>query len=187
MTRQASRIAARRARARALADEGLSVREIAERLDVSKSTAAADLLVPEPDSDGRVVVPNRAENGNGRAVTHGVYSDRRIAPVREQHARDLAAAYPGLAAGRRAAEAQRRAMIQLAADWIDERGTVVRDGQGRTFDVAVKLAAWLGASERWLERVEAELRQPDANGGLEALRRRGAEIIEAREVSDDER
>jgi hypothetical protein len=185
MMSQARRIAERQTRARALRDAGHSVREIAERLRVSKSTIATDVAAVTVEERGRRV-PNDAGPGNLRALKSGVYSERRIAPCRERHARELAARYPDLDAGRRFTEAQRRAMIELASDWIDDRG-VVRDGEGRTFDIAVKLAAWLTASERWMERVEDELRQPSPTGGIEALIERGQKIIEAREVDDGER
>jgi transposase len=183
MMSQARRIADRRARVRALREQGFSVREIAERLRVSKSTVSTDVVA---GSERGRLVPNAAAPGNERAVKSGVYSERRIAPCRERHARDLAERYPDLDPGRRCTEAQRRAMIELASDWIDDRGTVVH-GEGRTFDIAVKLAGWLTSSERWQERVQDELRQPNPTGGVEALIERGREIIELREVDDGER
>jgi lambda repressor-like predicted transcriptional regulator len=174
------RLALRRARVRELRADGLSLREIADRVGVHSSTVERDLLVPVRERGQ--LVPNAAGPGNGRAVKSGVYSERSIAPVRERHARLLAERYPGVDPGRRAAEAQRRAMCELASDWLDRQGTVVKDDEGHAYDIAVKLAAWLSASERWVERLEAELRQPDSGGGLEALLVRGAEILEARET-----
>jgi hypothetical protein len=186
VTRQASRIAARRARARALADEGLSVREIALRLDVSKSTAAADLLVPEADSDGRPVVPNRAENGNERALTHGVYSDRRIAPVREQHVIDLAERFPGFDGARIALQAQRLAQIDLGSAWLDQRGGVVRSEHGQVFDIADKVLRWAAQAEVWFERAEAERREHGRHDALAEVVAEGREAWRRREQADSE-
>jgi len=128
-------------------------------------------------------VPNAAGVANGRAVTHGAYSERRIAPVREEHARGLAERYPQMNPARRALQSQRLAQIDLASAWLDERGTVVRDEMGNVLDVATKLAAWLAAAERWFQDADAELRGPNV-GGVEALIARGQEIFEAREAGD---
>lgn len=175
----------RRARARELRAEGLSIRDIAERLRVGRSTIARDLVASEPerlpvpgiqDEHGRPVAG--AEADNTLALAHGCYSPRTIAPVREEHGRVLAERYSWLDPGRRATEAQRRAMIELAAGWIDRQGTVVKDGEGRTFDIAVKLAAWLGQSERWTERAEDERREQSKYDAL-------AELLDHDERGDD--
>jgi len=71
----------------------------------------------------------------------------------------LAARYPAIDPSRRALQAQRLAQIDLASRWIDEQGTVVRDDEGRVFDVADKLARWLCQAEAWFERAEAERRE----------------------------
>ncbi len=186
MTGRERRIAERRGRVRELREQGLSLRQIGRRLGVHRSTVERDLLVPAPDAVPGRPVPNAAAADNSRALKHGLYSERRIAPVREAHARDLAVRYPDLDPGRRFTEAQRRSMIELASDWLDERGLVKND-EGQVFDVASKLAAWLTASERWQERVQDELRRPDVGGGVEALIEQGRKIIELREVDDGER
>ena len=156
---------------------------MARELGVGQSTVVRDLEAVAPE---RRPAPGAAAGpGNQRAVKHGLYSERLLGPVRERHGRDLATRYPDLDPARRAGEAQRRAMIELASAWLDERG-VVRDEEGNTFDVAVKLAAWLAASEKWMERVEDESRRPGAHGGVEALIERGAKIIQLREVNDGE-
>jgi hypothetical protein len=183
MTPHEQRVARRRARVLELHGRGESLRAIAERVGVGRSTVARDLAVVVPESDGRPV-PNHAGPDNERAVTHGVYSERRIGPVREEYARGLAASYPRIDPARRALQAQRLAQIDLASAWLDSRGTVVRDEKGQVFDVADKLARWWAAAERWFADADAESRQPDVNGGLEALVERGAKIIEAREVGD---
>jgi hypothetical protein len=172
----------RRVRARELRFDGCSLREIARRLEVSKSTIEADLRIVAPE---RLPAPACAAGpGNLRTAKHGVYSERLLGPVRERHGRELAVRYPSVDPARRAAEAQRRAMIELASAWLDERG-IVRDDSGVTYDIAVKLAAWLAASEKWMRDVDDESHRPSQGGGVEALIERGQQIMEAREVNDD--
>jgi hypothetical protein len=169
---------------RELNRRGLSLREIAERVGVTASTVRRDLLVPVVSSPNLVPGAGAAGVGNERALTHGLNSERRIAPVRERHAVDLSARYSWLDPGRIATEAQRRAMIELASEWIDGQGTVVRDAEGRVFDVATKLAGWLQASERWTALAEEERRQTvrfDAETGLERLQEVGAAIERRRQ------
>lgn len=153
------RLARRRARARELRSEGLSVRQIGRELGVGATTVFRDLAAVVPEVEHRPAPLAAAPPGNLRAVSHGCWSETSIAPAREAHARDLAERYPDLDPGRRAVEAQRRAMIQLASDWIDRAGTVVRGELGQTYDIAVKLAAWLTASERWIQDAESARRE----------------------------
>jgi hypothetical protein len=145
----------RRARVRELRDEGLSVREIACKLEIGRSTVARDIAVaPERGQ----MVPNAAGPSNERALKHGAYSERRIGPVREEHARDLAERYAWIDPARRALQSQRLAQIDLGSAWLDEQGGVVRNAEGHVFDIADKLSRWLGQAEAWFERAEGERR-----------------------------
>ena len=150
----------RRKRVRELHAQGLTYRQIAAELGVSTATIHKDLHYTEPER-----VPARRyswppfEAGNAANLRHGTRSERRIAPVRERHARDLAERYPWIDPARIALQAQRLAQIDLASAWLDEQGTVVRDSEGSVFDVADKLARWLVQAEQWFDRAEGERRE----------------------------
>src|SRR5215207_7822495 len=136
-------------------------RQIADILDCGRNTVERDLRAlrqmkvlgePERDAAGRFRSGPPlagAERGNERALTHGVHSERRLAPVRERHGRELAARYPWIDSGRRALQAQRLAQIELGAGWLDGQGGVVRDDEGVVFDVANKVASWSTQAEAW--------------------------------------
>jgi hypothetical protein len=186
MTPYEQRVARRRARARGLRDEGLSVREIAARLEVGRSTVARDLLVRDVESAGRGVVPNRAESGNERAMVHGVYSERRISPVREQHVLDLAERFPGFDRARIALQAQRLAQIDLGSAWLDQQGGVVRSEHGQVFDIADKVLRWAAQAEAWFERAEAERREHGKHDALAEVVAEGREAWRRREQADGE-
>ena len=132
----------------------MSARVIGRELRVDHSTVLADLAAPVPA--GSLAAPER---GNARALRSGCYSEAALAPVRERHAAELTARYPGLAPERVAVQAQRLAQVELGAAWLDDRG-VVRDDEGRVFDIADKVAKWSAQAERWFEQVAAEHR-PD--------------------------
>jgi hypothetical protein len=156
---------------RRLHEEGKSIREIAHMLEVGRGTVGRDLRVlselrvlppPERDEAGRFTGGPPAAGaaaGNERALQHGAYSERHLAPVREQHGRDLAERYPWVDPGRRAVQAQRLAQIELGAAWLDDQGGVVRDEEGNVFDIADKLSRWSAQAERWFEQAEAERRE----------------------------
>jgi hypothetical protein len=160
----AERVKRRRAKARRLREDGASVRAVARKLGVSTSTAHADLRADddgaelEPvrnlqDQDGRPVAG--ATGGNERSLSHGAYSERHVAPIREEHNRELTTRYPWVTERRRQLQAQRLAQIDLGARWIEHRG-VVRDDEGRVFDIATKVSEWSRAAERWFADAEEE-------------------------------
>src|ERR687885_113381 len=164
-------MARRRARVRRLHEEGRSIRQIADILDCGRNTVERDLRAlrqmkvlgePERDAAGRFTSGPPlagAKPGNERALKHGVHSERRLAPVPERHARDLAERYPWIDSSRRALQAQRLAQIELGATWLDRQDGVVRDGEGVVFDVANKVASWSTQAETWFAQAEAERRE----------------------------
>lgn len=167
-------LARRRARARRLRGEGLSVREIAKRLGVSVSTAHADVSHGAPalapvaniqDAEGRPVAG--AEAGNTRAITHGVNSERRIAPLREKHVAELRVSYPRLDGRRLVLLADRLARIEAASAWLDSQEGIVRDENGEVFAVVKELERWTSRAEQVLAEVEAEHRKARRFEGLE--------------------
>lgn len=163
----------RRARAHRLRAEGLSIRQIAERLKVSVSTAHADIraaagVAPLPNlqgADGRPVAG--AEEGNSRAMTHGVYSERRVAPLREKHVAELRRDYPRLDGRRLTLLADRLARIEAASAWLDQQDGLVRDENGEIYAVVKALETWSTRAEVLLAEVEAEQRKHKRFEGLE--------------------
>lgn len=151
-------VAERRRRVTALLDEGLSKREVCRRLGIGWSTLYADLK-----ASGRKGPANAppAPLDNQRARKHGVYSERNVAPLRVKHAAELAGLYPWMDDGRRAMQAQRLAMVELGAAWLDEQGDVVRDDEGKVYDIADKLSRWMAQAEAWYARAEEERRDRD--------------------------
>lgn len=142
----------RKAKARRLSHDGLGVREIARKLKVEPSTISRDLAVEAPGSP----VPKHAQRDNKRSLKHGTRSERMLAPVRDKHVKDLAERYDHIVPERRWLQAHRLAQIDLGAAWLDAGGGVVRDEQGRVYDVADKVAKWSGAAETWFQQAESE-------------------------------
>lgn len=104
--------------------------------------------------------------GHERSLKHGTRSERTLAPVRQKHADLLRHDYPHLDARRIALLADRLAVSELAAGWLDDRGTVVRTKAGQVFDVADRLAKWNASAWRMLSEVEAECRESSASVDL---------------------
>lgn len=173
----------RRARAHKMREAGASVREIAEFLGVSVSTAHGYLKAPAPavvpirniqDAQGRPVAG--AEPGNSRAVTHGATSERRLAPVRERQVGELRASYPRLDDRRLVLLADRLARIEVASEWLDRQAGIVRNADGEVYAVVKEVERWSARAEQVIAEVEAEHRKARRfeglgeylDGGLEA-------------------
>jgi hypothetical protein len=163
----------RRARAHKLRAEGLSVRQIAAKLGVSPSTAHADLSAtePRPDPAPNIQTPDGqpvagAEAGNTRAMTHGVHSEKRVAPLREKHVVALRESYPRLDDRRLVMLADRLARIEAASAWLDGQEGIVRDADGEVYAVVKELEKWTTRAEQVLAIVEAEHRASDRWGAL---------------------
>lgn len=99
-----------------------------------------------------------APAGNTRSLKHGTRSERSLAPIRSRHAASLAATYPHIDERRLALLADRLAVVELAAAWLDDKGTIMRTKSGQVFDVADRLAKWNAAAWRMLSELEAERR-----------------------------
>ena len=112
----------RRKRVRELRADGLTLAQIAARVSVSKTQVHSDLHRPEPESrPARGYSWPPFEKGNVLQLKHGTRSERTLAPVREEHARGLAEAYPWIDGRRRALQSQRLAQIDLAAAYLDKQ------------------------------------------------------------------
>lgn len=163
----------RRARVHELYHEHeLSIRQIADRLGVGRSTVHTDLKAPRPvispvpnlqTDDGRPVAG--AEVGNTRALQHGVHSPRVLAPLREAHTKRLAARYPDLDDQRLYLLADLAAKREAGNNWLDRQGGVVRNDDGDVYAVVVQVERW--SAREWsivteLERESAERKPFDA-------------------------
>lgn len=95
--------------------------------------------------------------GNTAALKHGATGELALAPVRSDMDVELARDYPSLDDRRRALLADRLARIALARTWLDDRG-VVRDDEGRVFDVVDRLEKWSNRVEQLIAELEAEAR-----------------------------
>lgn len=102
-------------------------------------------------------VGRQFEPGNQASLKHGATSELSLAPVRTEMDVELAADYPNLDNRRRALLADRLARVALARTWLDSRG-VVRDDEGRVFDVVVQLERWSTRAEELLRELEDESR-----------------------------
>jgi hypothetical protein len=178
MTPYEQRVARRRARARGLRDEGLSVREIAARLEVGRSTVARDLLVVVPGL-GRAV-QNHAGPGNGRALRHGAHSAVRVEPRARELVPAILEANVHLDATRDGAAVVRYATtlarIEFVYRWLGERAdpVFVDVDAGRAHGVFDRL-------ERW-ERMASEAEQQLAIAPLTRARL-GLNLLEAKRAT----
>ena len=83
-------------------------------------------------------------------------SERKLAPVREAHARDLRAMYPDLHGVRLAFLADLFAKIDLGNAWLDKQGGVVKDRKGEVYAVAKEVERWAMRADRLIRELEAE-------------------------------
>lgn len=132
------------------------------------------------------------EPGNDLAVTHGVYSSKRVEPVALELVAGAVALHPDLAAPRYVfavrAWARAEARVALLEDWLIDHALV--DGEGEPLGVlklmarlerlAADLRARLGLDPRShaeldRQRTEANLSAVD----LDAVRAAGREVIDA--------
>ena len=88
----------------------------------------------------------------------GVRSQRKLAPVREKHARDLRSKYPSLDGVRLALLSNLFAKIDLGNAWLDKQGGVVRDKHGEVYAVAKEVDKWEQRADRLIRELEEERR-----------------------------
>jgi hypothetical protein len=93
---------------------------------------------------------------------------------------ELSADYPQLDPRRLALLADRLARIGLARAWLDNQGSIVRDEDGRVFDVVDRLEKWSNRAESILADLEAERQAAHRDGGLARLEEQGRRALEAR-------
>ena len=162
MTTASERLRRRRARVRALTAEGLSQRQVAAKLKISKGTVLADL---KSERSGKTPT-NAAKAGNFRALRHGAKSEQLLAPMRERHAESLRKDFPALDDRRVALLADRLARVQAASRWLDEQDGIVRDDRGEPYPILRELERWASRAEAALREVEEEHRQANRPNAL---------------------
>ena len=69
----------------------------------------------------------------GAATKTGVWSEPRLAPLREQYALELAAAFPSASAAEIGLLAHRQAQLSVLASWMDYRGVFANRQRGTTY------------------------------------------------------
>lgn len=101
------------------------------------------------------------EPGNLVAGKSLATSEQALAPLRVELDGSLLADYPYLDDRRRALLADRLARILKARQWLDAQDSIVRDADGRMFDVCDRLEKWSNRAELLLAELEAERRQAE--------------------------
>lgn len=147
---QRDRIVRRRARARRLADEGLSIRQIADRLGVAASTAHGYLAGERPEP----AVPNAAGPQNLRAARHGAHSLQLVEPRAAELVPDVLNAHPHLDEQRDAPAVKRYALVLARLErvytWLEQQGDAVFSDAdaGAVHGVYSRLERWESQAER---------------------------------------
>jgi transposase-like protein len=149
----------RRAHVRELYNEGRTQREIASQLGIAKTSVVRDLKATAPARPKATGVPPAPPEGNTYSLTHGVDSERKLAPLREAHAQALRRDYDFLDDRRLALLADRLARADAARAWLDLQGGVVRDHKGEVFPVVDRLEKWVTQAEKAIGELEAEKRK----------------------------
>ena len=109
-------------------------------------------LSPDPGARDRQLA-----NLRRGPVSHGTGSARRLGPVRERHARALRADYPQLDDRRLSLLADLLARIDVAARWLDRRGSVMTQ-DGDVHPVVSDLDRWTSKAWQWLSELEGAQR-----------------------------
>jgi hypothetical protein len=106
--------------------------------------------------------------GNVAAGKSLATSELALAPLRRELDLELAVDYPELDSRRRSLLADRLARVALAWRWLDRQPEgIVRDGDGRVFDVVDRAEKWAARAEQILGELEEERRgaRPASSGG----------------------
>jgi len=166
-----------------LADPARSNRDIAREVRCSHHTVArvrAGLpgLVPagacpaevgsgQHPGSGNLIEP--AGPGNGRAVTHGAYSEARRRPLEDEHREQLRRLHPDAPDDLLNLRARRLALIDLFAAHVSDAGPV--RGKGDVVPAAAELRRLLDSEERAaisMHERERESRGAGLLAGIEA-------------------
>ncbi len=107
-------------------------------------------------------------------------SERKLAPVREKHARDLRSKYPDLDGVRLALLSNLFARIDLGNAWLDKQGGIVKDRKGEVYAVAREVDRWEQRADRLVSELEAERRAARPAGDL------ATQMAALGEAEDDE-
>lgn len=159
MKAKSSRASAKAIRRRRLAVQrlkaeqpSLSVREIAQRLGVPKSTVERDLKAERP-----MVNPppaGAAESGNTRAVKSGAFSERLLASLRQEAEKYAQLTWPHLSDTDVALYARMAARVQLLGEYELEHGVVKDLVRGEIFATSTQLGQFEGRLDRLVRRFD---------------------------------
>lgn len=134
------------------------------------------------------------EPGNEAAVTHGAYSDKRVAPLATLARAEIVEAAPWLEAEAFGpaldAWSRAEARVALVDSWLQEHGLLDPEGKPRPaaeFVVkleraAADLRARIGLDPASCVKIRAQLASATSADALESLRAEGRKILEAREA-----
>jgi hypothetical protein len=150
------RLARRRQKARAMHEAGRSVREIAQALGVSVSTAWSYLQAPKRPG------PPPPPRGNQRARTHGVWSAPTIAELQARHRAWAAERWPFLAGDEIEPVARLGARIEQAASYEASHGAIAGD---RVRHVSTSLVQWESKLAKLTAEHDAEAERRAAERG----------------------
>ena len=160
-------LAARRRKVRQLREDGLSVREIAEKLGASKTAIGRDVKA----IDERAPMPAGLkpwpppEPGNQRALTHGCDSPGLVQPRAHELVPGIIEANPHLDVLRDALAVHRYAVrlarLERAYAWLDAQpDDVFADvDSGRVHSLYNRIADWEAAADRAEERLAISPRE----------------------------
>lgn len=110
------------------------------------------------------------------AVKTGVYSQKKLGPLREQFFAELTGLYPGVSETQRRTLAERQAMAELAAAFLTDRGIVRHQRRGEPYPIAALLTRLLDSIDRQIAAFEAQRHDTTADESLTA------EVAKAREI-----
>lgn len=140
-------------------EPSLSIREIAQRLGVPKSTVERDLKADQPEIGPPPT--GAAEPGNQRALKSGAFSDRQLAPIRQQAEEYARSRWPWVSDTDIALYARMAARVELLGEYELEHGVVKDPVRGEVFATSTQLGQFEARLDRLVRRFD-EAAPPDA-------------------------
>jgi hypothetical protein len=131
------------------------VATIAAKLGVGVSTVKRDLQTEPPPPPDQAVDRLRSD----AAMTHGAFSEKALAPLRETHGDRLRKRFSGISEERLSLIATLFARVDLANAWLDANGMVRDDVAGELYPIARDADRWEARAEALLTRLEEAERE----------------------------